>query len=431
MKKTRLFRFATALGLLSALLAVPAQGWAQAISAGAPAAAAGPHLGGEIIISNLDNEKYLPSVAYNSNHDEYLVVWQNKWPGNRDIYAWRVSSRGQLLSWFAIAPGPGGNSYDRAQASVAYDPINDRYLVVFIHDVFGDGSDWDIGGRFIPWNGPSASLTEFPINTWNSSQWNPKVVYALAQQEFLVTWTNTSSGVPAYVSAARLNTGSGAVINSFTISSGTENRINPDVAYNLARNEYLVVWEKVGGNSDIYGLRLTGNGISLGGGEFAIAGWPDSEGTPSVAACNIADQYLVAWQSLVIPPTDYDTYVRYVNGDGVPGNVYPIDATTAPEVEVDVSCNQGGRQYLLAWQTMYAGGYYGVWGRLAYPNETMDPSFGIVGPGASADRTQPAIAGGYTNYLVAWEHDRDGTAYQDIHGRLVTPYTLFLPLVIK
>jgi len=79
MKKTHLFRFAAALGLLSALLAVPAQEWAQAISAGALAPADGPYLSGEIIISGLDNEKYLPSVAYNSNHDEYLIVWHNKW----------------------------------------------------------------------------------------------------------------------------------------------------------------------------------------------------------------------------------------------------------------------------------------------------------------------------------------------------------------
>ena len=396
----------------------------------ATVSADGFQLGPEVVISAIDNEKYLPAVAYNSNHDEYLVVWQNKWPGNRDIYAQRISSRGELLSWFAVAPGPGGNPYDRAQPSVAYDPVNDRYLVVFIHDVFGDGSDWDIGGRFIPWNGPDSGLIEFPICTWNSSQWNPVVTYALAQQEFLVAWTNTPSGQPAYVSAARLNRDTGAVLDDFTISAGPENRINPDVAYNLARNEYLVVWDRVGGSHDIYGLRLTGSGVALSGGEFAIAGWPDNEEQPTVAACHNADQYLVAWQSLVGPPTNYDVYARYVSGDGVPGTVFLVDGTTAPEDTIDATCLQDGRQYLLTWQTMYAGGYYGIWGRLVYP-VGMEASFGLVQPGAAADRTAPAAAGGQVNYLAAWVHDRDGTAYQDIHGRLIYLHQLYLPMVVR
>jgi len=65
------------------------------------------------------------------------------------------------------------------------------------------------------------------------------------------------------------------------------------------------------------------------------------------------------------------------------------------------------------------------------PDETIEEQFGIVSPGSTANRTNPIAAGGHTNYLVAWEHQRDGTSYQDIHGRLITPYTVFLPLVLR
>jgi hypothetical protein len=373
----------------------------------------------------------MPAVAYNPNHDEYLVVWENNWPG-RDIYAQRVSSRGELLSWFSVASGAGSDGYDRAQPSVAYDTVNDRYLVVFTHDVWGNGSDWDVNGRFIPWNGPSPSLTEFPICQWNSSQWNPLVRYALAQHEFLVVWTNTPSGQPAYISGRRVFEGGGFPPgDGFTITAGSENRINPAAAYNLARNEYLVVWDRVGSNHDIYGVRLRGDGVPLGAGEFVIAGWPDNEEVPAVAACRGADQYLVAWQSLVGPPIDYDIYGRFVTGDGTPAGVYLVDGTTAPEKAASIRCDQGGQQYLVAWQTMYADGYYGIWARLANPNQTFEPSFGLVQSGTAADRTNPAIAGGRVNYLVAWEHERDGTSYQDIHGRLVYPHVLYLPLVLR
>jgi hypothetical protein len=203
------------------------------------------------------------------------------------------------------------------------------------------------------------------------------------------------------------------------------------VAYNLARNEYLVTWDVVDASLDIFGVRLRGDGVALGGGEFVIAGWPDNEEHPSVAACDKADQYLVTWQSLVNPPTDYAIYGRYVDGDGTPAGVYMVDDTTAPEKESNVTCNQGGRQYLITWQTMYTDGYYGIWSRLASPDETMEDSFRLIASGNNADRTQPAVAGGWANYLVVWEHQRDGTSYQDIHGRLVTPNSVFLPFIRK
>jgi hypothetical protein len=314
---------------------------------------------------------------------------------------------------------------------VDYDPVNDRYLVAWVYDASGSGTDWDLYGRFIPWNGPSASLTAFPICTWQTNQWNPKVAYGRTVEEFLVVWTNTPGALPAYISGRRVKAADGTFpgggASDLTISRATENRVNPDVTYNLARNEYLVVYDNT---ADIFGMRLTGNAVPLGGGEFGIAAWPSAEIHPAVAACKGANQYLVAWQSDQSASNDA-IYARFIDGNGTLAGVHEIADTTSPEREADVACNQAGNQYLVAWQQRYTNFKYGIWGRLVHPDETMDAGFEIVQPGSGTDRTEPAVAGGYTNYLVAWEHERDGTAYQDIHGRLITPYTLFLPLVIK
>jgi hypothetical protein len=430
MKKTRLFMFVAALGLLSALLVVPVKGWARAISAGASAATTGPHLSGEIVISALDNEEYLPAVAYNWKHREYLVVWHTKWTiGTRDIRAARVSEQGQVLSEFTVYEHA---TKDSAQPAVDYDPVNDRYLVVWVFDAFNSGSDWDLYGRFIPWNGPSASLTEFAICTWGTHQWNPKVAYGRAVEEFLVVWANEyqAGTPPMYISGRRVKAdGSGFPGGSsdLTISHTTQNRVNPDVTYNLARNEYLVVYDNA---ADILGIRLTGNLGHNFGGEFGIAGWPATEIRPAVAACKGADQYLVAWQSDQSASNDA-IYARFIGGNGTLAGVHLIADTTSPEQEPDVACNQAGQQYLVAWQQRYTNIKYGIWGRLVHPDETMDAGFAIVSPGSVTDRTDPVVAGGYTNYLVAWEHQRDGTSYQDIHGRLITPYMVFLPLVVR
>ncbi len=398
----------------------------------AASATADTHLSSEIVISALDNEEYLPAVAYNWKHHEYLVVWHTKWTiGTRDIRAARVSDTGQVLSTFTVYEH---TTKDSAQPTVDYDPVNDRYLVVWIFDAFGDGSDWDMYGRFIPWDGPSASLTEFAICTWTTHQWTPKVAYGRAVEEYLVVWNNEyQSGVlPMYISGRRVKAADGSFPGSdsdLTISHATENRVNPDVTYNLARNEYLVVYDNA---VDIFGIRLTGDLSHNFGGEFGIAGWPDTEIHPAVAACDQADQYLVAWQSSA---GNQDIYARFVKGDGTLDSVHHIYGTTVAEVEPDVACNMSGRQYLVVWQQQYSNltGPYGVWGRLVFADKSMDPEFGIMAPtaGITAEFTNPAVAGGHTNYLVAWEHDRAGTSYQDIHGRLITPHAVFLPLVLR
>ncbi|HUT16050.1 MAG TPA: hypothetical protein VMY98_07390, partial [Anaerolineae bacterium] len=397
------------------------QAWVPALASPGVSAAGFPRLGAEIVVSELDNEQYLPAVAYNWKHNEYLVVWHNQWGGGgRDIYAQRVTSTGELKSWFAVSAGP--NS--RTEPSVAYDPVHDRYLVVWMWDSYGDGSDWDIRGRFIPWNGPSGSLGEFNICDWPTHQSEPKAVYARAQEEFLVVWDNhyEFAVLPAYVSGQRIMAADGSFPDgAWTIANhATEDRWRANVAYNLARNEYLVVYDD---GFDIYGTRLTGSGVKLGGGEFSIAGWPDREIRPAVAACRGADQYAVVWQSFRFG--DYDLYVRFIRGDGTPESVHPISELAGDQGFADVACDELGQKYLVTWQETLA--QTGISGRIISPNKTMEPGFQIVAPGPG--RADPAVGGGESNYLVVWEHHRGGTAFRDIHGRLITPYTVFLPLV--
>jgi len=382
-----------------------------------------PRLGGEIVVSELNNEQHWPAVAYNWKHDEYLVVWQNVWGGGAvDIYAQRVTSSGEVKSWFAVTAGLNW----RCVPSVAYDPVNDRYLVVWMYDVYGDQSDWDIRGRFIPWNGPSGSLAEYSICSWNTHQWYPKVVYARAQEEFLVVWFNQyqTGPLPNYVSGQRIRAADGSFPDgAWTIANhATERRWHPDVAYNLARNEYLVVYDD---GFDIYGTRLTGNGVKLGGGEFSIAGWPDAEIFPAVAACREADQYAVVWQSHRMG--DYDLYVRFITGAGIPDAVQPISEMAGNQENADVACDESGQGYLVTWQETLA--QTGISGRMISPNKTMGPGFQIVSPGPGLGHTDPAVGGGESNYLVVWSHQRPSSPFRDIHGRLITPYAAFLPLV--
>jgi len=182
---------------------------------------------------------------------------------------------------------------------------------------------------------------------------------------------------------------------------------------------------------DVFGTRFTGTGIPLAGGEFGIAGWPGAEIIPSVAACRETDQYLVAWQN-----DQPDIYARFIKGDGsLDGGPLHLEFTSVAETKSQVACNSAGNQFLVVWQQQFssATGPYGIWGQFVNTDKTLGADFGIMTPtgGVTAEFTTPVVAGGNVNYLTVWEHDRAGTAFQDIHGRLITPYAVFLPLMLR
>ena len=398
------------------LIVLVASGVMLAVGGGARppavAAPAAPPMPPAFLISDSYGHGFDPALAYNSQRDEYLAVWGTPY----DIYARRVSSRGELLgSEFAIATA----SASETDPSVAYDPVNDRYLAVWAREI--SSSNRDIYGRFIPWDGnPTAG--EFAIDSLASEDsWSPRVAYALAQGEFLVVWAD-SSGVspPVRIRGRRVYAnGSGFPAGRFTIASEWTNRRHPDVAYNLARNEYLVTYDNCdfGGtnNENIYGKRLAGDGTVLGG-ELGIATWSDDEVVPAVGACDGADQYLVTWTS--VQSGGNRVYARFVDGDGTLQGVYQIDDSTTgyPFSPAAVAC-KWGVQYMVTWERYGGGSSVGIWGRVAYSDESMDSSFEIAAP-YSPHRESPAVACSDPNCLVAWEH-RDTSGYAEIYGRIV------------
>ena len=89
-----------------------------------PRIAAGPQLGAFLNIWLDDVDNLEPAVAFNSRHDEYLVVWSNTRSAGatKDIYARRVRGDGTVLSNFTIAHNANFHNYE---PDVAYSPAQD------------------------------------------------------------------------------------------------------------------------------------------------------------------------------------------------------------------------------------------------------------------------------------------------------------------
>ncbi len=315
--------------------------------------------------------------------------------------------------------------------SAAYDPGNDRYLVVWTHDSLGNGQFFNVYGRLVPWNGPIASLQAFSINNFASKSWRPRVAYGGGTpQGFVVTWRNRwAGGPPDDIYAQRLDTAGTLQGGPISVASDPTNfRIEPDIAYNRARNEYLIVYmNMVSEYSDVYGVRLSATGEILGGGAFGIAGWPDQEVAPRIAASRVSNRWAVVWQSQeLVLPREYNVYARlvWVDGTGAIQMEAPVAVSplTINEIYPDVAAHPESSNFLIAWAQQYNSGDYGVWARVLHSTNRLGTFFTprTVLAGETIMSKYPAVAAGKYDWFVAWEHTRDGTTtYTDIYGRLL------------
>jgi PKD repeat protein len=357
----------------------------------------------EVSTTGSDNRE--PDVAYNTQFDEYLVVWE----GNKTIWGRRVSSRGQPIGLpFLVETGA---TYGYKGPRVAYDSQRNRYLVVWGR--LGGSADLTLHGRFVPALGPISALSAFaidPLPLPDNAVYS--LAYALAQDEFLVVWARKTGGAfreATYGRRIRAD-GSGFPASTFLLTEhATDNRMDPDVAYNLQRNEYLVTVDdhpKV--DEDIYGVRLTAGGIVLGGGEFGIAGWPDDEQGAAVAACPTGDQYLAAWHSIQIQANTDGLYARFVAGNGSPGAVVQLAHYDFLEWHrsIDAACGVTNQllqapRYLVAWAKYPTPPHGSCQAREVFSNGDMGDPVQIT-----EHCRDLAVAGGAMNHLVVF--DRSG-----------------------
>jgi hypothetical protein len=286
---------------------------------------------------------WLPALAYNNTDNEYLVVWfgdDNTPPltdGQQEIFGQRLdAATGTQVGAndFRISDmGPDGDSsYGAFSPAVAYNSINNQYLVVW----YGDDStaplvdeEFEIfGQRLNAATGAQVGANDFRISdmgpegsiSYDAS--SPTVAYNRTNNEYLVVWQGDDNAPPLVdeefeIFGQRLNAATGAQVgaNDFRISDmGPDGDVKYGVldlalAYNGANNEYLVVWygydntPPLDRELEIFGQRLdAATGVQVGLNDFRISDMgPDGQKNyyaayPAVAYNSGNNQYLTAWE---------------------------------------------------------------------------------------------------------------------------------------
>ena len=376
----------------------------------------GSLLGPVIPVSNMGTNGYAdydalnPAVAYNSNNNQYLVVWEaDSLAGSLvndefEIYGQILSAAGAELDTddFRISDMAviGDAAYDAIRPAVAYNSADNQYLVVWQGDNGAPlaNDENEIYGQLLNYSGLAFGVNDFRISDMgpdgNASYdaTSPAVAYNSAGDEYLVVWTggDDNGGMvlgESEVFGQRLDSAGGSLgSNDFRISdlggSGDPafDAYYPDVAYNSHDNQYLVVWhgdDNTSGHVDeefeIYGQRLEANGSGTGTNDSRLSDMGPVGNTayraeyPAVTYNSTDNQYLVVWAGV-----DDET---------------PLEA---------------GEQEIFG-QRMYADSGAGVGGN--------DFRISFMGPNGNSPywAYRPAVAytGSQNEYLVGWYGDHD------------------------
>ena len=253
-------------------------------------------------------------VAFGTQSEAYLVVWSIDASGTDRAIVGQFfdQDRNAATAQFVISDN---NAVTNEDPSVAYDPFNDRFLVVWeqssgmVSDIVGQYVNPD-GTLFDPSSGSTGVQNFLVNNSVGFAAYDPDVEYG--GNRFLVAWEqNDSSGGNFSVFAVEIlaNTtslGTQTVVSTDAFFLGREfEAFNPDVAYDIDDDVFVIVWE---GESfdfssvdkfEIYAAVFNTNVIfnQVIGSAGPNGGFAFDASNPSVAYNSALEEFLVVWEA--------------------------------------------------------------------------------------------------------------------------------------
>jgi hypothetical protein len=341
------------------------------------------------------------SVAYNSQANEYLVVWaadDNTAPlvdNEFEIYAQRVDASGvqqgpddQRLSDM----GPDGNAaFTARDPAVAYDSVANQYVVVWEGDDTTDNA-FEIYAQLVNPGGMPIGPNDVRVSDMGADDtstlfgaFDPSVAAAPASGQYLVAWRGDDNTPPLVdnefeIFVQRLNTNLVAQgTNDQRIStmgpdgSTLFSAASPAVTYNPTANQYLVAWQGdddtpplVNNEVEIFVQRLTAAGAETGTDDARVSEMGADGSTtaaalsPSVVFNVPANEYLVAWSGddgvAPLADNEFEAYFQSLSSTGAQigadtrvSDMGPDGNANFDATGVSVAGSTTAPEYLMTW----------------------------------------------------------------------------------
>ena len=288
---------------------------------------------------------------------------------------------------------------------------------------------YEVGPEFV------VSIPPIPLDP---DTFLPSVAANYNDQEFLVVWHEKTQVGPRNIVGQRITIDGTRIGNQISISSGTNDRVQPCVDYDFHNNRYLVVWMYDAGGTgtsyEIWGRYVNTDG-SQPDPEFIIISWEHrSFWSPKIAVNKFYPNQLVVWNALDTQTGQFsDIAGAFVSGNGVVTPIPLITTANSPHQVSIIYCNLCAK-FMAVWRHMYSASDGDIYGAFLSQSSgaVINPPgiFEVVS--SSKDQNHPSVASDDTNrYVVVWQEafsstDRDIMGqYIDIQGNKIgSPFTV-------
>ncbi|MDH5648171.1 MAG: hypothetical protein OEY67_00830 [Gammaproteobacteria bacterium] len=382
----------------------------------------------------------LPTVAYNSVHDQFLITWSDARYNSKtdvDVYGRLLNAQGEPVSQDIVISNHKGG---QGESAVAFDSVNQNYLVVWSDWRNADSIDSDIYAQLLNSDGKPIGAN-FPITSLRVSQKQATVAFDPDKQRFLVAWKDDRLANHEKLFGRFISPRGELLEEEFLIAKGEGKQDKPSLVYDQKRKRFLVVWRDIVDEKQYLSTTLEGKGIfaafvqqSSGNAKPGILIDTEEDAClpPSLYAASYSpddDLFLVVWTTA----RDYQkmgldvfgALVRASDGKHI-GKAFPIAVKKDYQEFPSVIFDQKQKRFLVVWYDLrrdQTAKNMDIYGRYVFPNGKMSKEFLMTDPSLPGIRRFPAIAYSEKSAtaLLLWEDSREKTStknHQRIYARI-------------
>ena len=308
----------------------------------------GSPVGDNVTLLSRPNSQGAPQIAYNPADNEYFVVVHSmEGTEGFDILGMRIDSDGSPIGGIRLLSESTATG-DEGFPSIAYNSQRNEYLVAW--HAFTEGS-WNIHAQRITANGSLQGNQIIACQAPHEQEFT-SVAYNPANDQYVVVWQD-QRGDSQYDVYVQLIAGDGTLISGNTrVSETTSNDCRPDIVYDDALNGYLVVWELADPTtgSDIYACWLSGSGVRLGP-AFAICAVSADQVNVTAVYVRPVRMYLIVWEDYRLGLDSGNIYAQRLSKQTGPmGDIFSVSAEDNYQISPALPQQSDSGQLVAVWQ---------------------------------------------------------------------------------
>lgn len=372
-----------------------------------------------------------PDLAYDPVNNRYLMVYEKELAeANPKIYGRFISAGGVQGAEFAISEG----THYCTEPDVVYNSFSEDFLVAWA-DMRSD-EKWQIYAQILDYEGePYGDTDNFavcPVSEYSQDQ--PAVAVNTSTGDYLIAWREGAAGdLQSEIYGQLLNQEGVQSGEKQTLVSMDWSQYDPVLAYSASGNKYLLAFVD---SNDVLGLMIESDGTSAAEPFTISTVTTRSQFKPDVAADDDNERFLVVWQDNRDPSWESDIYGRFISDAGSLGTeIVVIDddvededdhySQTSPSIAI--SSVEGSVIYLVAWEDHQVADQTHIYAQLVTAEGTKEGSaFKINTTGENLEKVKVVYNSCDNNYLVAYEDQDESPACIDyivVDGPDISPTT--------